>query len=79
MAPSKRQVLAQLQQTLFFQYRPQLERTIAAVKALEVADPSSETFSQALTDLHDCAVQLASQSGTVIEVIDQFTDTQSPL
>lgn len=58
------------------EYRPQLEKEIAAIKILETADPDSEEFSQALADLHVCATILEPYSEGMVEAINQFTDDQ---
>ena len=55
-------------------YRPQLERAIAAIKMLEVSDPNSEEFSQALADLHVASTVLEPYSEGMREAIDRFTE-----
>ncbi|MBW4582132.1 MAG: hypothetical protein KME42_21410 [Tildeniella nuda ZEHNDER 1965/U140] len=55
-------------------YRPQLERAIAAIQTLENADPNSEEFSQALADLHVASTVLEPYSEGMREAIDQFTE-----
>ncbi|UBF25003.1 hypothetical protein K9N68_25695 [Kovacikia minuta CCNUW1] len=56
------------------EYRPQLERAIAAIKVLETTDLNSEEFSQALADLHVAATVLEPYSEGMVEAIDQFTE-----
>jgi len=58
-------------------YLPQLERAISAIKILETADPASETFSQALADLHVASTVLEPYSEGMREAIDQFTEDRS--
>jgi hypothetical protein len=55
-------------------YRPQLEKAIAAIQTLETADADEESFSQALADLHVCATVLEAYSEGVVDAIDQFTE-----
>lgn len=56
------------------EYRPQLEKAIAAIQILEAADPDSEEFSQALADLQVAATVLEPYSEGMIASIEQFTD-----
>lgn len=56
------------------EYRPQLEKAIAAIQILEVADPDTEEFSQALADLQVAATVLEPYSEGMIALIEQFTD-----
>ncbi|WP_155523811.1 hypothetical protein [Nodosilinea nodulosa] len=58
------------------EYRPQLEKAIAAIQTLETPDADEETFSQALADLHRCATVLESYSEGMVDAIDQFTEEQ---
>jgi hypothetical protein len=58
-------------------YLPQLERAIVAIKTLEVSDPNSEAFSQALADLHVASTVLEPYSEGMREAIDQFTEDRS--
>ena len=58
------------------EYRPQLEKAIAAIQVLEAPDADEETFSQALADLHVSATVLESYSEGMVEAIDQFTEDQ---
>lgn len=55
-------------------YRPYLERAIAAVNILETADPTSEAFSDALAELHVSATVLEPYSEGMVEAIDQYTE-----
>jgi DNA-directed RNA polymerase specialized sigma54-like protein len=55
-------------------YRPYLERAIAAVNILETADPESEEFSDALAELHVSATVLEPYSEGMVEAIDQYTE-----
>lgn len=55
-------------------YRPYLERAIAAVNILETADPKSEEFSDALAELHVSATVLKPYSEGMVEAIDQYTE-----
>jgi hypothetical protein len=55
-------------------YRPYLERAIAAVKILETTDPASEEFSDALAELHVSATVLEPYSEGMVEAIDQYTE-----
>ncbi len=57
-------------------YRPQLERAIAAIDVLETADTHSEEFSQALADLHVAATILEPYSEGMVDAIDQYTEDQ---
>ncbi|MBD1842952.1 hypothetical protein H6F89_05915 [Cyanobacteria bacterium FACHB-63] len=56
------------------EYRPQLEKAIAAIQILEAADPNSEEFSQALADLQVAATVLEPYSEGMIASIERFTD-----
>ncbi|HIK16020.1 MAG TPA: hypothetical protein IGS53_12150 [Leptolyngbyaceae cyanobacterium M33_DOE_097] len=56
------------------EYRPYLERAIAAVKVLESANPESEEFSDALAELHVSATVLEPYSEGMREAIDQYTE-----
>lgn len=56
------------------EYRPQLEKAIAAIDTLESTDPDSEEFSQALADLQVAATVLEPYSEGMVESIDQFTE-----
>ena len=56
------------------EYRPQLEKAIAAVKTLETATPGSEEFSDALATLHVCATVLEPYSESMVEAVNQFTE-----
>ncbi len=56
------------------EYRPQLEKALTAIKALETADPDSEEFSQALADLHVSATVLEPYSEGMVEAINQYTE-----
>jgi hypothetical protein len=56
------------------EYRPRLERALAAVKILETIDPLSESFSDALAELHVCATVLEPYSEGMVEAIDQYTE-----
>ncbi|MFQ4137324.1 hypothetical protein PGN35_013490 [Nodosilinea sp. PGN35] len=56
------------------EYRPQLEKAIAAIQTLETPDADEESFSQALADLHVCATVLESYSEGMVDAIDQFTE-----
>jgi ABC-type transporter Mla subunit MlaD len=58
-------------------YRPQLERAIAAIQVLETSDSESEEFAQALADLQVCATILEPYSEGLVEAIDQFTEAQT--
>lgn len=58
------------------EYRPQLEKAIAAIQTLETLDADEESFSQALADLHVCATVLESYSEGMVDAIDQFTEEQ---
>ncbi|PZV07638.1 MAG: hypothetical protein DCF32_06760 [Leptolyngbya sp.] len=58
------------------EYRPQLEKAIAAIQTLEAPDSDEESFSQALADLHVCATVLESYSEGMVDAIDQFTEEQ---
>lgn len=55
-------------------YRPQLEKAIAAIDILRSADPNSDAFSQALADLHVAATVLEPYSEGIVDAIDQFTE-----
>jgi hypothetical protein len=55
-------------------YRPQLERAIAAIQVLEATDPNSEEFSQALADLHVATTILEPYSQGMLAAIDRFTE-----
>jgi hypothetical protein len=55
-------------------YRPQLEKAIAAIQILEAPDADEEAFSQALADLHVTATVLESYSEGMVDAIDQFTE-----
>ncbi|NMF82861.1 hypothetical protein [Nodosilinea sp. P-1105] len=59
-------------------YRPQLEKAIAAIQILETqgSDANEEAFTQALADLHVCATVLESYSEGMVDAIDQFTEEQ---
>jgi hypothetical protein len=59
------------------EYRPQLEKAIAAIKVLEATDLNSEEFSQALADLHVAATVLEPYSEGMVEAINQFTEDRS--
>lgn len=54
-------------------YRPYLERTLAAVKILETVDPYSEEFSDALA-LHVSATVLEPHCEGMVEAIDNYTE-----
>ncbi|MBE9012598.1 hypothetical protein IQ250_20570 [Pseudanabaenaceae cyanobacterium LEGE 13415] len=56
------------------EYRPQLEKAIAAIEKLEATDPDSEEFSQALADLQVAATVLEPYSEGIVESIEQFTE-----
>lgn len=56
------------------EYRPQLEKAIAAIQTLETPGADEESFSQALADLHVCATVLESYSEGMVDAIDQFTE-----
>lgn len=56
------------------EYRPQLEKAIAAIQILEVADPDTEEFSQALADLQVAATVLEPYSEGMTASIERFTD-----
>jgi hypothetical protein len=56
------------------EYQPQLEKAIAAVKVLQMANPESEAFSDALAELHVCSTVLEPYSEGVREAIDQYTE-----
>lgn len=58
------------------EYRPQLEKAIAAIQTLETPGADEESFSQALADLHVCATVLESYSEGMVDAIDQFTEEQ---
>jgi hypothetical protein len=58
------------------EYRPQLEKAIAAIQVLESPNSDEEAFSQALADLHVCATVLESYSEGMVDAIDQFTEEQ---
>ncbi len=58
------------------EYRPQLEKAIAAIQTLETPYADEESFSQALADLHVCATVLESYSEGMVDAIDQFTEEQ---
>ncbi|APB33888.1 hypothetical protein GlitD10_1565 [Gloeomargarita lithophora Alchichica-D10] len=55
-------------------YRPQLEKALAAIQVLEQADPESETFSDALATLHVCATILEPYSQGLLTAIDAYTE-----
>ncbi|PSB66776.1 hypothetical protein C7B61_09595 [filamentous cyanobacterium CCP1] len=57
-------------------YRPQLERAIAAMQILETADPNSDEFSQALADLQVAATILEPYSQGMLLAIDRFTESR---
>ncbi|MFM6171551.1 MAG: hypothetical protein ACKPB4_05345 [Sphaerospermopsis kisseleviana] len=65
--------MARLQRYLA-EYRPQLEKAIAAVQILETPNVDEEAFSQALADLHVCATVLETYSEGVVDAIEQFTE-----
>ena len=65
--------MARLQRYLT-EYRPQLEKAIAAVQILETPDVDEEAFSQALADLHVCATVLETYSEGMVDAIEQFTE-----
>lgn len=74
MTPSISQAsMARLQRYLT-EYRPQLEKAIAAVQILETPNVDEEAFSQALADLHVCATVLETYSEGVVDAIEQFTE-----
>lgn len=56
------------------EYRPQLEKAIAAIHVLESPDSDEAAFSQALADLHVCATILEPYSEGMVEAIEQFTE-----
>lgn len=56
------------------EYRPELEKAIAAIQTLEAPDADGESFSQALADLHVCATVLESYSEGIVDAIDQFVE-----
>jgi hypothetical protein len=56
------------------EYRPQLEKAIAALQILETPDVDEEAFSQALADLHVCATVLETYSEGMVDAIEQFTE-----
>ncbi len=56
------------------EYRPQLEKAIAAIGTLDSSDPNSEEFSQALADLQVAATVLEPYSEGIVESIEQFTE-----
>lgn len=56
------------------EYRPQLEKAIAAIQTPESPDTDDESFSQALADLHVCATVLKSYSEGMVDAIEQFTE-----
>jgi len=56
------------------EYRPQLERALAAIRTLETAELDSDAFSSALADLHVCATILQPYSEGMIDAIDQFVE-----
>ena len=58
------------------EYRPQLEKALAAVKVLETAAPDSEEFSDALAELHVGATVLEPYSEGMVIAIDEFTEDQ---
>lgn len=55
-------------------YRPELEKAIAAVKVLETANPESDEFSDALAILHVSATVLEPYSEGMVEAIDRYTE-----
>ncbi|MEN9216472.1 MAG: hypothetical protein Q6K90_04005 [Gloeomargarita sp. HHBFW_bins_162] len=55
-------------------YRPQLEKALAAIQVLEQADPESEAFSDALATLHVCATILQPYSEGLLTAIDAYTE-----
>jgi hypothetical protein len=55
-------------------YRPYLERAIAAINILETTDPTSEAFSDAMAELHVSATVLEPYSEGIVEAIDQYTE-----
>lgn len=65
--------LARLQRYLN-EYRPKLEKAIAAVDVLENPSVDEENFSQALADLHVCATVLETYSEGMVDAIEQFTE-----
>jgi hypothetical protein len=58
------------------EYRPQLEKALAAVKVLETAAPDSDEFSDALAELHVGATVLEPYSEGMVIAIDEFTEDQ---
>jgi hypothetical protein len=55
-------------------YRPELERALAAINVLETASPDSDEFSDALAILHVSATVLEPYSEGIIEAIDRYTE-----
>lgn len=56
------------------EYKPQLERALVAIAALETLDLNSEEFSDALAALHVCATILEPYSEGMVEAIDRFSE-----
>jgi uncharacterized caspase-like protein len=56
------------------EYKPQLEKALAAIEVLETLDLDSEEFSDALAVLHVCATILEPYSEGMVEAIDRFTE-----
>lgn len=56
------------------EYRPYLEKALAAVTILETTNPQSEAFSDALAELHVCATVLEPYSEGMVEAINQYTE-----
>lgn len=55
-------------------YRPYLERAIAAAQILQTTDPTSDKFSDALAELHVSATVLEPYSEGMVEAIDHYTE-----
>jgi hypothetical protein len=59
------------------EYRPQLEKAIAAIHDLETNAAESEEFAQALADLQVCATVLEPYSEGLVSAIEQYTEDQT--
>ncbi len=54
------------------EYQPQLKHAIEAINILEIANPNSDEFCNALAELHVCTTILEPYSEGMLKAIEQF-------
>lgn len=65
------QSFAKLQRYLL-DYKPQLQKALAAIQVLDTADPQSNEFCDALAELQVCATVLEPYSNGLLEAINRL-------